>query len=232
VTLVLALQAIDGIVLACDSRATIGDPRSFMVTRDVSKKVFQLSERCGIGIGGSSELGDALISSLQRQLASKKLTYVEEISSFTRQHLRTLYNEWFQQFPLDRRPLMGAIVAGYEETLSAKMIPKIYAFSSDFDYAPLFCSMGFYVLGVPLLASYLLNRFYDPNSTKEGMAALAEYIISEVASQDPKVGGETTIQVISPYSDYKELEPAKVAEIHRRNEEQNHKFKEYFSNGR
>ena len=231
-TLVLALQATDGIVLVCDGRSTIGDPRGFMVTRDMGKKIFRLSDRCGIGIAGTSEITDALISSLQKQLDSKKLTFVEEIASFTRQHLRAKYNEWFQQFPLDRRPLMGAIVAGYEEMPPAKMVPKIYAFSSEFDYAPMLCSMGFYILGVPLLAAYLVNRFYDPNSTKEGMAALAEYIISEVASQDPKVGGETTIQVISPYSDYKELEPAKVAEIHRRNEEQNHKFKEYFSNGR
>ena len=45
------------------------------------------------------------------------------------------------------------------------------------------------MVGVPQYAIYLSHRYYDPNISSDKAAALAEYLISETASQDPKVGG-------------------------------------------
>jgi hypothetical protein len=48
------------------------------------------------------------------------------------------------------------------------------------------------MIGVPQYAIYL------PNISSDKAAALAEYLISETASQDPKVGGPIKIAKVLP----------------------------------
>jgi hypothetical protein len=54
------------------------------------------------------------------------------------------------------------------------------------------------MIGVPQYAIYLSHRYYDPNISSDKAAALAEYLISETASQDPKVGGPIKIAKVLP----------------------------------
>ena len=60
-TLIAALEGQDGLVLAPDSRGTIGDPRALTAINDTHKKIFQLSEFCGIATSGSAELNNRFI---------------------------------------------------------------------------------------------------------------------------------------------------------------------------
>ena len=229
-TLVVALQAIDAIVLAGDNRGTFGDPRGFMAVSDVRKKVFKISHYCGLGIAGPPDIAANLLKNLEQQLDSQNIVFADDVTLFLRDRFRTQYNDWFQQFPMERRPLMGVVIAGYEKGFTeGEMVPRIYTISSEFDYAPMLCDQGFCLLGLPLFPTYLVNRLYDLRAPKESVAALAEYIISETATQDPKVGGPVTIAVISQGQGYRELETGEIANIHRRNGEQMRKLKEYFS---
>ncbi len=240
-TLVVALQASDGIVLAGDNRGSFGDPRGFMAVNDMRKKVFRLTEHCGIGVSGPPDLASALLNGLERKLVSQNVTSIGDVTLATRECLRSQYNEWFRQFPIEKRPVMSVIVAGYGEgefdyalgvakppLIFSPEVPRIYSLSSEFDYAPMLSDTGFYVLGLPILPVYLINRFYDSSMVKERMAVLAEYIISETASQDPKVGGPITIAIITPYKEYRELGSGEVTAAHLRNEEQRYRLREYF----
>ena len=77
--------------------------------------------------------------------------------------------------------------------------------------------------------TYLVNRLYDMTATKEHVISLAEYIISETGTQDPKVGGPIGIAVISPDSGYRELDESEVADVRQKNQEEMHKLREHFA---
>jgi 20S proteasome alpha/beta subunit len=80
---------------------------------------------------------------------------------------------------------------------------------------------------MPQYAVYLSHRYYDPAISCDNAAALAEYLISETASQDPKVGGPIRIAKVDTngfhlYSD------ADVGELKKKNERLNKRLKSFF----
>lgn len=48
--MIVALQGKDGLVMAADSRGTVGDPRGLTAVNDSYAKIFKLSMYCGISI--------------------------------------------------------------------------------------------------------------------------------------------------------------------------------------
>jgi 20S proteasome alpha/beta subunit len=54
-TLAVAIKAVDSVVMAADSRGTIGDPRGLTAINDTQTKLFQLGQ-CGVVIAGASEV--------------------------------------------------------------------------------------------------------------------------------------------------------------------------------
>jgi 20S proteasome alpha/beta subunit len=151
-TLVIALVAKDGIIMAGDTRGTIGDPRGLTAISDVHKKIFELSRYCGIGISGSSELGTALFDGIQKKLSDSKAIFVREAMSQTRLHVRALYNDWFSQFPIDKRPTLLLTIAGYDE-IESRRVPKVYLLNSQLDYAPMLFDKGICMIGIPQYAT-------------------------------------------------------------------------------
>jgi 20S proteasome alpha/beta subunit len=61
--------------------------------------------------------------------------------------------------------------------------------------------------------------------------AFAEYLISETASQDPKVGGPIRIAEITPKDGYKELTRNEVTNINKSNQELNQQLRQFFLEG-
>jgi 20S proteasome alpha/beta subunit len=82
--------------------------------------------------------------------------------------------------------------------------------------------------GVPQYAIYLSHRYYDPALSADNAAALAESLISETASQDPKVGGPIRVAKITS-SGYQPLTDADIQQLHKRNEKLNRKLKRFFA---
>jgi hypothetical protein len=96
-------------------------------------------------------------------------------------------------------------------------------------YVSLF--MQGYIAGIPQYATYLIHRLYNPQMAVVHLRALAAYLISETATQDPKVGGPIRIAEITPEKGYQELDESIVNEIIKKNEEQNLKLRKFFSEG-
>ena len=65
-TLAVAIKAQDAIVIAADSRGTIGDPRALTAVNDTQQKIFQFGA-CALAISGASELTLALIDELGKR---------------------------------------------------------------------------------------------------------------------------------------------------------------------
>lgn len=228
-TLIAGLQGVDGLVLAVDSRGTVGDPRGLTAINDSHVKLFQLTSHVGAAIAGSSELAAQLISEIRLNLtANPSFVFIDDVMNLTRNILRSRYADWFGAVPPDQRPGVIFMLAGF--TVPPHQ-PKIYILASQVDFAPqLFARHA--LAGVPQYAIYLLNRLYSPDMTRQNLVSLAAYVISETATQDPKVGGPIRIAEMSPDTGYSEIGPEVIAEINARNDIQNKHLKEFFFGGR
>ena len=226
-TLVMALQAGDGIVMAADNRGSFGDPRGFMVVNDMRRKMFHLGERCGIGVSGPPDLASSLLMGLEEKLASRNATHVNEVTAVAREHFRSEYKEWFQDIMIERRPIIAFIICGYEPSGAS----RIYMVSSEFEYAPMLTDTGFHIMGLPLFATYLINRFYSSKAPSDRVIALGEYIVQETASQDPKVGGGASLAIITKEQGYREFTNDEIAAIRQKNESQVQGMRHYFTGG-
>ncbi|MCL4296137.1 MAG: hypothetical protein KJ077_10435 [Anaerolineae bacterium] len=230
-TLLVALKGIDGLVLAADSRSTIGDPRSLTAMNDGVVKIFQLGERCGIGISGAAELASKLVDELKIELESKKATEVDSILVHTRTLIRSRYDDWFPKFNINERPNINFIMVGLQPNNDNTFKARTYLLSSSTDFAPQLAVDGCMMAGVPQYAIYLKHRFYDSGMNVEQAARLAVYLISETATQDPKVGGPIRIAQITEKDGYIELDKNEVGKIIKTNDNQNKRLKRFFLEG-
>lgn len=135
-TLIVALQGKDGLVLAGDSRGTIGDPRGLTAINDTQIKLFQLSPYCGIGTSGASELAAKIIDEFKGILFTKKLEYADDILNELRSCIKSRYDDWFEKFKPNDRPGLGFILTGFQRDTTDKLIPRTYFLASQTDFAP------------------------------------------------------------------------------------------------
>ncbi len=232
-TLIVALEGKDGLVLAADSRGTIGDPRGLTAVNDIQHKLFKLTNHCGIAISGSSELAARLIDQLKPQLAAK--TNVDDILSLVSSFCKTQYQQWFGNRPwvsptpvVDQRPTVAFIVCGYTNGQSMNSQSRIYILTSVLDFVPQLCQSGFMMAGIPQYATYLIHRLYDRSMNIKSLQSLAAYLITETATQDPKVGGPVRIATITPNSGYGELSEEAIQSIVTLNDKQSRGLKQFF----
>lgn len=232
-TLIVALEGQDGLVLATDSRGTIGDPRGLTAVNDIQRKLFKLSDHCGIATSGSSELAARLIDQLRPQLGGQ--TSTDQITQTTESFCRGQYHTWFGQRPwasqapmVDQRPSVIFIIAGYTNGAMPDFQPRIYLLSSALEFVPQLCQSGFMLAGVPQYATYLIHRLYDSTMNVRSLTSLAAYLITETATQDPKVGGPVRIAQLTPSEGFAELGEDAIQEIVSNNENQSQRLKEFF----
>lgn len=222
-TLVACLKGQDGLVLAADSRGTIGDPRELTAINDSHTKLFGLSKFVGIVAYGQAELAAQLIAEVKHELPDTDV-YFDLVFQKARQLIRDKYINWFKDIPRDHRQALGFIVGGFEESAEA----KIYYLQSPLDFAPQLVTTGIALGGIPQYATYLVHRLYDPGMSISNLFSLAAYIISETATQDPKVGGPVRMAQITSDKGYVQLSEDEVTEIIKHNDELNTRLRDFF----
>lgn len=82
--------------------------------------------------------------------------------------------------------------------------------------------------GIPQYATYLVHRLFDERMKISHLINLAVYVISETATQDPKVGGPIRVATISKEKGYLELSEEDVHKIQIRNEDHNKELRGFF----
>ncbi len=119
-------------------------------------------------------------------------------------------------------------LVGYRPKADGSQEPMIYMLQSQQDFAPNLFTTGTCLTGVPQYATYLAHRYYDRSMTKDNVAALAAFLITETASQDPKVGGPLHVMEITPENGCMELSPEAIQGLHDRNSRQAERLKQFF----
>lgn len=209
-TLILALQGADGIVMAADSRGTFGDPRAVTAQNDSILKVHQLSKYAGVLIAGDGGIATTLLSSWPQDINAA--VGVTEVMVNFRNLVRQRIMDWFQYFTIQPtnptmpvRPTLTFILAGYDPQPNGTGVPAIFALPGFTDFAPAKLDYGFALDGVGQYALYLLNRLYRKDRPIQELENLAAYSITETASQDGKVGGPVRMATITPQEGYRQL---------------------------
>jgi len=215
-TLVLALEGREGLLLAADSRGTIGDPRGLTAISDdhIKIKLFQLSKYCGVIIAGASELAATLIDELRTKINEASAEYTDQIMNITRDLARSRYQDWFSRVSEERKQVLNFIVSGYDQEIGSNNLrPRIWLLSSALDFAPQLCQTGRMMAGVPQYATYLVHRLYNREMNAIEMQRLAAYLISETATQDPKVGGPIRMASITPDVGFAEVDQSRIDDV-------------------
>jgi 20S proteasome alpha/beta subunit len=235
-TLTLALEGAGGLVVAADSRGTIGDPRGLTAINDVQLKLFRLADTCALAVSGASELAARIVDRLNDRLAQESnRPDVEQVLATSIDLMKSEYTSWFGPRPwvtaqqvLDQRPLVAFILAGYRREGVPVPVPRIYLLTSQTDFAPQLASAGSMMAGVPQYATYLMHRLYDRGMGLRSLQALGAYLITETASQDPKVGGPIRMATITADNGYQEVADETIDELIRANEEQSQRLRQFF----
>jgi hypothetical protein len=225
-TLAVAIKAKDAIVVAADSRGTIGDPRGLTAVNDTQQKIFQFGT-CALAISGAAELTQALLDELGRRGLGSPTGPDEAVAAFSQ--AADIYEGWLRTVVMDQRPAIACLLAGYREQQGTAPAPLVYVLISQFRFAPQLAGAYPMMIGVPQYAVYLSHRYYDPKISSEKAAALAEYLISETASQDPKVGGPIKIAKVTSTQGYQPLSDSEVAALREENQKLNDRLKSFFS---
>jgi 20S proteasome alpha/beta subunit len=238
-TLLVVLSGRDGMVLACDSRGTFGDPRGATAQNDTMRKLFPASKFAGIMLSGIAPLGSQLMEEVSQKIKMEKIEGATKVMEAAREPFRRRYDEWFPNFlpqsvqgvaaPI--RPALHALVAGYDvDNNGVPSGQRIYSAVSELNFAPMLHDYGFCVEGVGQYALYLLNRLYEPKSKVSELSALAAYVIAETASQDGKVGGPVQMMTITASDGQTLLSRKKIVKLIEQNEQRASLLKYTFFN--
>lgn len=219
-TLIVGLIAKDGLVLTSDSRMTSGNAAiSATQSNDTVRKIFKITDHCGMGISGSGEMGVTLIEEFQNKinkLNDQKLTVLNVAEEF-RILCLSHYANWFQRLPADsdRIPDFNVLVCGYEKDANGELNdPKIIRMNSFFQFAPMTITTGYATLGITTIANYLLNRLYLRNEINLKQAlSLASFCVIETKSQDGRVGGNLQAAMFSNTDPFREITDKEIVEV-------------------
>jgi len=216
-TLCVAIEAKDAIVLAADSRGLFGDPSMPTTANDTFLKIQPFIPGAGLAIAGSAEFANTILDMVRESIAEKTETLFQcgkalglyDAINILRDTAVSQYNTWFgPQVPFPNRPPLIFTVCGFSNGS-----PHLYTMMSMMNYATGRTSAGFVAIGVGMLAIYILNRFYQKDISCDAAARLAYYVTEETASQDGKVGGPIRIGLVRPDQDMVLVDVEKLAEI-------------------
>ncbi len=219
-SLAVAIEAQDGIVLAADSRATYGDPRGLTAVNDTVQKIYRLNSRTAIALVGQAEMGASLVQNFVLRLSTTPTEGVDFVAESIRTSGTQLLSQWFgpPQFMLGPagpvatpRPDVVFLLIGYTTDGQPKIISL--ASAPQLNFAPNLSTTGFAAAGIVPLAVYLLNRLYRRGLQLDIAKDLAAYCIAETASQDGKVGGPIRLAIARPNQDIVILDEAEVREV-------------------
>jgi ATP-dependent protease HslVU (ClpYQ) peptidase subunit len=119
-TLAVAIKANEAIIVAADSRGTIGDPRGLTAVNDTQQKIFQFGS-CALAISGAAEMAQTLMDELAKRGLNNPPNIDESVVSFGQ--AAEIYDGWFRTVPIEHRPSIALLLGGYRQLSDAAPIP-------------------------------------------------------------------------------------------------------------
>jgi hypothetical protein len=138
-SLAVAIEAGNGIVLAADSRATFGDPRGMTGANDSVPKIYKPNAKTALAMVGQAEIAASLIERIVSALAANPGADVDGTAETIRIVGTQCFNQWFgapiflmgpNGPAMTPRPDVGFMLVGYDLSNRAKIIniPSVVPF--------------------------------------------------------------------------------------------------------
>jgi len=193
-TTTLGLIAKDAVVIAADSKSTIG----YMVESKMARKVFPLDDHIGMTIAGN--VGDALM--VVRILKAQFKLFKLDRGPITTKAAATLLSNILQGNKY--YPYLNMFVLGGYDVNG----PGIYSFDpvGGFDNHDKFYSTG---SGSPFVYG-ILEANYKENMDVDDAVALAVKSVRSAIERDIGSGGRMIIVAVIDKNGYRELSPAEL----------------------
>jgi 20S proteasome alpha/beta subunit len=224
-TLGLGIETSGGIVLASDSRATVGDLRGLTANNDAAIKIFKPMPRVAVALSGNADTGNALMlhhitPTLEKQPGADVIAVAQTMQNVGKQYFLQNFGNptWLLnaagQPIATPRPDIWYLLAGYTQDGKPKLIT--FPSTAPVNFAPCLSTTGFAAIGVVYYALYHLNRLYRRDISLDVAKDLAAYCIEETASQDGKVGGPLRMAIVRQNQETEIIGDDEIAKLGRR----------------
>ena len=217
-SLTIALKAVDGLVLAADSRVTEGYTLQGPKIRDDSVKFIQMGENFGILTYGLSDIGNAAIVSLKEEIESNSkgdtsLSFILERGTNVFDAKST---DWARTNPgIKRRDKdTGFIIGGYDREDKDF---KIFNFQSP-DFSPKMVESGCLLAGQWHIAKFFTGRLYTGRGMPiEKARDLAVFLLNATMAVEKTVGGTIRVATITEPNGFQWISEDEVNAVIKKN---------------
>ena len=189
-TLVIAAQGEDFIIIGADSRGTFSDIAQNRIELNTVNKIFQISDHVCILLYGDSTIPDYLVHHFidNRNVKNKYVEVIaEDFATFCRSEARKI-----NDVSRSKHLSYGFVITGLNKK-GSKFIPNSYPIHSDTGFQMGSYPNGFAVEGKTFLGLYKFAKHYEENMTVDELSKLVAQIIYDTTKIDGDVGGKIRI---------------------------------------
>lgn len=213
-TLIIAAQGEDFLIVAADSRETV-DAGAIRVEVNIAEKLVQLTKHTALLFCGDAGHAQYLVSKFQAITSHRRergVTQIaEEFSLFCQEEaLRVKDVPTFSYAPTYKYfPNIGFVLGGLDKIGNRFSRPMCYGLASHRGYRLELGRGGFVLDGKPMLARYLFAHYYKPNMDVDSLSKLIVQCLYDTSRVDGDVGGKYKMAII----DHQRSRPKEPEEI-------------------
>jgi 20S proteasome alpha/beta subunit len=197
-TLVIAAQGKEFLVLGADSRGTLQYSDGSRVELNTYEKLVSLNDHVAIMMYGDMTaaryLVDKFLSKFSKKAATKSMGVTQITNDFAK-----LCRDELRQIPANSRPNLpyfGYVIAGLDKRGAQHRVPKCMGLISQ-DGFVLRSYQKFAIEGKPLIATYLFGKEFANEMSVDELAKLVAKALYETISIDGDVGGKVIVAIIA-----------------------------------
>jgi len=194
-TLIVAAQGSNFVVVGADSRGRITDMAGNRVEVNLQIKIEKITDKVTILLAGSAYVADYLIEKFKSttKLLDQDVFWVaESFAAFCRSQER-LYSD----VKTHEYPDYKFIIAGLKKTGKDKYVPRCYKVQSANGFRVGLYKQGFGLEGKPLLGYYIFSKKYEKSKNAlDDLIHLVVEVLYETSNIDGDVGGELRLAII------------------------------------
>jgi 20S proteasome alpha/beta subunit len=223
-TLAVALRAVNGLVLATDSRVT-GRGGS----ADVSTKFLQVNRDIGAMTYGLAAPGYRSISSLVAEVGDRSLAHFSKIDELAGEVIERECRSWWQRASEEMLPggTVGVILAGFDGFETRQFQIRNYEIRFEADQEVTISDReipGDLLAAQWHVSRYLMNKLFLPSMTVSQLVELALVLFVETMTVEDSVGGQIVMATVTKAEGFQRVHEREVDEILERTQDHSARF--------
>lgn len=193
-TLVVAAQSADFVVLGSDSRGTKVDDAGNRTQVNFITKIYNITEFAGILLFGNTDQAVYLLRKFKKTIKNKKenvTKIAEQFADFCRKEA-----EKVKDVPTINLPFFGFIITGLDKSGSSKFVPNSFSLNSHSGFRLGQPPLEYAINGKDIIADYLFIKHYKKNMDLDKLCELVAHSLDETMQIDGDVGGQIQMAII------------------------------------